>query len=82
MDSYQISLAISGTMSCGAGQIQLRWRVTGDEEDAMKGSPTSPPVKSLISKKYSSSLEGRGGDEVDGVRCCGPVHKKNKVVTN
>ena len=29
----------------------------------------SPEVSLLISKYYPSSLEGRGGDEVDGVRC-------------
>ena len=28
----------------------------------------SPEVKPLISIYYPSSLEGRGGDEVDGVR--------------
>ena len=45
-------------MSCGAGQIQL---AGGTNE-------VSPEVKLLISKYYPSSLEGKGGDEVDGVR--------------
>ena len=35
----------------------------------MQWSPTSPSVKLMLRKKYPSSLEGRGVDNVDGVRC-------------
>ena len=37
-------------------------------EGNRKTNEVSPAVMLLISKYYPSSLEGRGGDEVDGVR--------------